>query len=64
MLDNILKLSRLFYKLASTWGGLIRGEWWLNEDGSSEFADLDIGERGRQLPSPRQAWRGLVPNRE
>jgi hypothetical protein len=48
MLDNILKLSNLFYKLASTWGGLIRGEWWLNEDGSSEFADIDIGEKGHE----------------
>jgi hypothetical protein len=49
MLDNILKLSNLFYKLASTWGGLFRGEWWLDEHGQSEYADGDIGDKGHEV---------------
>lgn len=32
-------------ELQGLWSDYVRGEWWINEDGTSDFADSDIGEQ-------------------
>ncbi len=46
MLD-LIKIVGLFYKIA-TWGDYIRGEYWIDLNGFSLFADIDIGEAGHE----------------
>lgn len=31
-----------------TWKDYVRGEWWLDEDGNSTYADQDVGEAGHE----------------
>lgn len=32
-----------------TWEDIIKGEWWINKDGTSDYADQDVGEAGHEM---------------
>jgi GNAT superfamily N-acetyltransferase/8-oxo-dGTP pyrophosphatase MutT (NUDIX family) len=38
---------------ALSWKDVVRGEWWITPDGSSEFADQDVGEAGHEAIAVR-----------
>jgi hypothetical protein len=45
---SFIELVNYFYKLASNWGNLVSGEWWITPAGEFEFADIDVGDYGHE----------------
>jgi len=42
----MIRVSKIL--VADSWGDYIRGEYWLNPDGSSDYADGDLGDKGHE----------------
>ena len=45
---RVFKIISSYLKKAEDWSDYVKGEWWIDDSGFAQFADIDVGDSGHE----------------